>query len=314
MNPTIQLDPRPEAMADVPGVCELPLTRAVVQYRDLHEIDVAGGRVQDIGLALVLEGRYASSVEAVDMGSADLKLLDLSAELVLLDWAYEPTLEHAVSLVRDAAQSGDRRRLEQFCFSMALRILERLGYGPLTRPTFLRIGFRDICRDLDLHEGTSVRIVMSLGHIVRAHLDYDSNALVFRTATADRHLMLERALEESFPAADRRLLLPVSAGASGGYQVRFPLPLSMTEVKEEMEQIRDGLLGLIRRFEPERHQNLHGLAGTFGIRDTLGHMKIRLPIVRAVRVAEDLEVIRAEAPEPSAGEPGGELFGSVAIH
>ena len=52
---------RPEAMADVPGVCELPLTRAVVHYRDLHEVDPPGGRIQDIGLALVLEGRFASS-------------------------------------------------------------------------------------------------------------------------------------------------------------------------------------------------------------------------------------------------------------
>ena len=49
---------RPEAMADVPGVCELPLTRAVVHYRDLHEVDPPGGRIQDIGLAVVLEGRF----------------------------------------------------------------------------------------------------------------------------------------------------------------------------------------------------------------------------------------------------------------
>ena len=30
-------DARPEAMGDVPGVCELPLTRAIVQYRDVRE-------------------------------------------------------------------------------------------------------------------------------------------------------------------------------------------------------------------------------------------------------------------------------------
>ena len=33
MNPTIQLDPRPEAMSDVPGVCELPLTRKLMARR-----------------------------------------------------------------------------------------------------------------------------------------------------------------------------------------------------------------------------------------------------------------------------------------
>ena len=62
---SLQSDTRPEAMADVPGICELPLTRAVVQYRDLHEIDIPGGRIQDIGLALVLEGRFASSAEVL---------------------------------------------------------------------------------------------------------------------------------------------------------------------------------------------------------------------------------------------------------
>ena len=77
---------RPEAMADVPGVCELPLTRAVVHYRDLHEVDPPGGRIQDIGLAVVLEGRFASSAEALDLGSSAVKLLDLSSELVVLDW------------------------------------------------------------------------------------------------------------------------------------------------------------------------------------------------------------------------------------
>ena len=86
MIPSLDTDRRPEAMADVPGVCELPLTRAVVQYRDVHEIDMDGGRIQDIGLALVLEGRYASASEVVDLGSADVKLLDLSSELVVLDW------------------------------------------------------------------------------------------------------------------------------------------------------------------------------------------------------------------------------------
>ncbi|MGY8777447.1 MAG: hypothetical protein ACKVIN_04920 [Longimicrobiales bacterium] len=62
-------DARPEAMGDVPGICELPLTRAVVQYRDIHEMDTLGGRIEDIGLALVVEGRYAATSEVVDLGS-----------------------------------------------------------------------------------------------------------------------------------------------------------------------------------------------------------------------------------------------------
>jgi hypothetical protein len=316
MNPTVQLDPRPEAMSDVPGVCELPLTRALVQYRDVHEIDAAGGRIQDIGLALVLEGRYASSAEALDLGSADLKILDLSAELVVLDWAYEPTLDHARSLLRDSVVSGERGPLERFGFRLALRVLERLGFGPLTRPTLLRIGFRDICRDLDLHEGTSVRIVMSSGHIARAHLDYDGNALVFRTATSDREPRLEEALRSSFPTGDVRRLVPVSESASGGYQVRFPLPLSVDEVRHQMARLREGLAEVIRAFEPERLNNVERLTRTFGSRETLAQLHLRPPVTLATALDSELPARPAHGDAPrSQSEPvDGSTFGSAAVH
>ena len=271
MNAMLDTDRRPEAMADVPGVCELPLTRAVVQYRDVHEVDLSGGRIQDIGLALVVEGRYASAAEAIDLGSAEVKLLDLSSELVVLDWVYEPTLEHLGRLVSAAARAtslrvaqpmgaaGPREELAQFTFRLALRLLERVGFGPLTRPTVLRIGFRDICRDLDLHEGTSVRIVAGPGRIVRAHLDYDGNALVFRTAGEREDPRVEAALLEAFPHADIRRLAPSSAGFSG-CQVRLPLPLTLDEARATLTGIRAGL-------------------ATFGSRETLA--QLHLPGARA---------------------------------
>ena len=65
MQANVHAEARPEAMGDVPGICELPLTRAVVQYRDIHEVDTPGGRIEDIGLALVVEGRYAATAEVV---------------------------------------------------------------------------------------------------------------------------------------------------------------------------------------------------------------------------------------------------------
>jgi hypothetical protein len=316
MNPTVQLDPRPEAMSDVPGVCELPLTRALVQYRDVHEIDAAGGRIQDIGLALVLEGRYASSAEALDLGSADLKILDLSAELVVLDWAYEPTLDHARALLRDALLTGERGSLERFSFRLALRVLERLGFGPLTRPTLLRIGFRDICRDLDLHEGTSVRIVMSSGHVARAHLDYDGNALIFRTATSDREPRLEEALRRSFPSGDVRRLVPVSESVSGGYQVRFPLPLTVDEVRHQMSRLREGLAEVIRAFEPERLGTLERLTGTFGSRETLAQLHLRPPAVLATALDREAPVksVHADAPPNAAPPLDKSAFGSAAVN
>lgn len=269
----VDTERRPEAMADVPGVCELPLTRAVVQYRDVHEVDLAGGRIQDIGLALVLEGRYASSAEALDLGSAALRVLDLSGELVVLDWAYEPTLAHVGELVREAAASGEGGPLRSFCFSTALRVLERVGFGPLTRPTILRIGFRDICRDLDLHDGTSVRVVMGPGRVTRAHLDYDGNALIFRTAASRPDPDLEEALLAAFPGGDVRRLL--SAGADpAAYQVRFPLPLSLDEVRAFLEDVRSGLAHLFARFEPDRFGAVERVVETFGHRETLARLRM----------------------------------------
>ena len=90
--------------------------------------------------------------------------------------------------------------LRRYCFDLALRVLERRGFSPLTRPTMLRIGFRDICRDLDLHESTVVRIVTGPGEVTRVHLDYDANALVFRPAGAlPTPGWVEQAIREAFP-------------------------------------------------------------------------------------------------------------------
>jgi hypothetical protein len=307
INPSLQLDPRPEAMSDVPGVCELPLTRAVVQYRDVHETDRAGGRIQDIGVALVLEGRYASAAEAVDLGSADLKTLDLSAELVVLDWAYEPTLEHTVALLREFNVSGDRGPLQRFCFRLALRVIERLGYGALTRPTLLRIGFRDVCHDLDFHEGTSVRIVLGESRVARAHLDYDGNALVFRTSTPERDSELERALRESFPSGDLRWLSSFTEGEGATYQIRFPLPLTADEARQELSLVREGLIALISRFEPERLRDVESVTDTFGARETLSHLKLRSP---AAASAPASDVRRS----PESQEALANVFGSAAVN
>lgn len=261
---------RPEAMADVPGVCELPLTRAIVQYRDVHETRNAGGRIRDIGLGLVLEGRYASSAEVVDLGSADLKVLDLSAELVVLDWAYDPTHEHARRLVVSAAQ-GDRGEFRRFCWDLAFQVLHRVGYGPLSRSTLLRIGFRDICRDLDLHDGTSVRLSTGSGPGLRIHLDYDANALHVHPVAGSIPPAVERALGRALPSA-----LPSGPGVGTSPEadllLRFPIPLDMTELRAQMAEIRGGITALLGRFEPRRAAAVQSLVSTFGRRETLARL------------------------------------------
>jgi len=284
MNPSTHVDTRPEAMGDVPGVCELPLTGAVVQYRTVHEMDSPGGRIEDIGLALVVEGRYASASEVVELGSGTVKVLDLSTELVVLDWAYEPTHAHVEELVTRAATGGDGEALRRYAFRLGLRILERVGYGPLSRPTFLRIGFRDICRDLDLHEGTSIRVVLGPGRLVRAHLDYDACALVFRTAFHEPDALLEHALADAFPGTELRRLVPVTPTDPLSYQVRYPLPESLDEAREAVAEMRGGLAGLIARYEPDRFHSLESLLETFGARETLASLSVREPRVRGVRI------------------------------
>lgn len=285
MNPSVLTETLPEAMGDVPGICELPLTRAVVQYRDVHEMDTPGGRIEDVGLALVVEGRYASAAEALDLGSGRMKVLDLSTELVVLDWIYEPTLEHVAGLVTASAATRNDASLRQYAFRLGLRVLERVGFGPLTRPSFLRIGFRDICRDLDLHEGTSIRIVLGPGRLTRVHLDYDVCALVFRTAFQEPDAPLEHALVDAFPGGEVRRLVPMQASESLSYQVRLPLPDTLDEARVQLGHMRRGLGALVARFEPTRFAAMEGVLETFGVRETLAGLRIHGPRVHAVRVS-----------------------------
>ena len=293
MNPSILTETLPEAMGDVPGICELPLTRAVVQYRDVHEVDTPGGRIEDVGLALVVEGRYASAAESLDLGSGRMKVLDLSTELVVLDWVYEPTLEHVAGLVTASAANGNDGPLRQYSFRLGLRILERVGFGPLTRPTFLRIGFRDICRDLDLHEGTSIRIVLGPGRLTRVHLDYDVCALVFRTAFQEPDAKLEHALIDAFPGAEVRRIVPLEAIGSLSYQVRFPLPDTLADARTQLGHMRRGLGSLVARFEPDRFSAMEHVMEAFGARETLAGLHIHGPRVHAVRVSASAPVSSA---------------------
>jgi hypothetical protein len=284
MHPNATTDARPEAMGDVPGICEIPLTRAVVQYRDVHELDGAGGRIEDVGLALVLEGRYASTAEAIDLGSGRVKVLDLSTELVVLDWVYEPTLDHVSQLITATASTGDGDPLRRYTFQLGLRLLERIGFGPLTRPSFLRIGYRDICRDLDLHEGTSIRFVLGPGRLTRAHLDYDACALEFITVFRQRDAQLERALGDAFPTATLRRREPAGLAESIGYHVRFSLPTTLSEARTALGRMRRGLASLTARFEPERFAPIERVLETFGARETLSGLHIHEPLAHVVDV------------------------------
>lgn len=194
---------------------------------------------------------------------------------MVVDWAYEPTLDHVSELIRRAAETGSRDDLERFCFTVGLEVLERAGFTPLTRPSLLRLGFRDVCLDLDLHDATSVRVVQEGGRILRIHMDYDGNALVVQTPTAARDEELEELLAAAYPLSDVRRLVTSSPAAVGGYQVRFSLPQSMQEVREEMAHIRRGLIRILFRFEPRRLRDVESQLATFGERETLARVRPR---------------------------------------
>ena len=281
MLPIITTESRPEAMADVPGICELPLTRAVVQYRDSHELFRVGGRIQDIGLAVVVEGRFASSVRAMDLGSAETKYLNLGSELVILDWVYDPTLAHIRALAAAGLDAGDTPgfgpsdELRRYCFDLALRVLNRRGFSPLTRPTLLRIGFRDLCKDLDLHESTVVRIVAERDEVTRVHLDYDANALVFHSGGSSLLETMKAAIREVFPGLPIQRTAPGGSGGTPAWQVRFGVPVTFAELRASLLAMRRGLNRLFSRFEPERFRSVEGLLTTFGERSTLDLFKRR---------------------------------------
>ncbi|MFO7260274.1 MAG: hypothetical protein DIU52_003905 [bacterium] len=281
----LALRARPEALADVPGTGDLPLTRAIIQYRASHEIEPRGGRIEDIGLALVLDGEYAASAEVLELGSAEVRHLDLSAELVIVDWVYEPTLDHVRTLLRSPRDvsllSGEvvPGPLRQYCQAITLSVLRRAGFTALTRPTFLRIGFRDVVRDLDLNERTAARIVLRAGDVATFHFRYDDAVLCIERSRTEPDAEFERLLLEAFPAADsHRVPYPDRLG----YDLRFPLPLSLRQVRTLMDQIREGLLRLYARYEPERYQVVRRALDVFGPADTLEQLGRWEPPMHAV--------------------------------
>lgn len=275
MNP--QLHPAGTASdleAPVTGTFEVSLTRAVLPYRDEEDRTLPGGRMGDIGLGVVVDGSNPARADVVDLGSAEARTADLTGPVVVLGWLYPSglrTLERVVGAANP--EEGARERARSFTFSMALRILEGTGFSTLTRPTILRIGFRDLCRDLDLHEGTAVRLVLPSGTVARIHLDYEDVNLIVRTGRSPRDSELESALADAFPG---RELLRGSLGDPAGtqaYQLPLPTPRTLTQSRTLLRKLRRGLVHLLARFEPDRYRTLRELTGTFGERDSLRSLK-----------------------------------------
>ena len=258
MNPTMLTETLPEAMGDVPGICELPLTRAVVQYRDVHEMDTPGGRIEDIGLAVVVEGRYASSAEALDLGSGQMKILDLSTELVVLDWVYEPTLEHINGLVAAAAASQDQDGLRRYGFRLGAAVP---GARRLQPPHPAHPPAHRLPRHLP-------RPGPARGHVdpdrARARAPHARPPGLRRLCTPVPHGLpgarrgvWSTPCSDAFPDAEVRRLVPALSSDVPGYQVRFPAAgFARGGPRMPRTGMRRGIGALVARYEPERFDAL----------------------------------------------------------
>lgn len=264
MIPTTGTGTSAEADPLLTGVCELPLTRAVLVYEDELDRRIPGGRMGDLGLGVVLDGSRPARSEVMDLGSARVRTVSLNGPLVILGWVYAST----VRALREGL-STDPDRLRRLTFPLSLRALERNGFNALTRPLVLRLGFGDLARDLDLHEGTAVRLLLPAGGVVRLHLDYETTTLVARTGVASRNPALEGALRDAF--SDTDLLGSRSGGGTAlqSYHLPFSPPSSVAETRRLLRRLRRGFLHLLARFEPDRYRVVREQIDTFGERDSL---------------------------------------------
>ena len=266
---------RPDALADMPGVPELSLTRAVVLYWDRQVLGSTPGRhADDIGLGVVMEGSYPASCAVLDLGSTRIQEVDLSGELLVLGWVREETLSHIGELLehRGAAREdllrSTKDEVAPYCFALGLRVLEHTGFTSLSRTAFLRISFRDLCRDLDPQSPQGIRVDMGSEGIARIALNSDDLTLVVTVDQARDALSVETSLAKAFSALPLRRALKSTDHATM-YEARMPLPTSVSEVRALMRTVRAGVDRLLSKFEPVRHAELSKSAETFGHRDTL---------------------------------------------
>ncbi len=269
---------RAGAFAEFPGVGELSMTRAIVLYRDAQAADGGTTGVDDVGVALVTDGEYAAASEALDLGSGRIRQLDLATEAIILDWVYASTLDYVRMLIRATSghpvegEEGFGRSLRQYCQDILLGVLGRIGFDPLTRPAFLRLGFRDIVRDFDPNDRAVIRIGSGEGDGIEVELDAENHALLVSHRRVAPGTDLERVLQSTFPSGRVRKL-PFRAQVR--YRIAFPVSCGFGELRALLDEVRIGLLALLSSVEPERYVAARHAIEVFGPRDTLAQLDPR---------------------------------------
>ena len=118
------------------------------------------------------------------------------------------------------------------------------------------------------------------GDLATFHFRYDDAVLCIERARTEPEAEFERLLLEAFPAADSHR---VPHHDRLCYDLRFPLPLSLGQVRTLMDHVRQGLLQL---YEPERYQIVRRALDVFGPADTLDQLERWEPPVHGVRLRD----------------------------
>ncbi len=261
-----------------------PFTGAVIW------IPGPGGRAaglrgaEALGLGVVVDGEVPSAAEVMDLGGGAVRTLDLTRRLLVLEWVDGTTVQRLRHLA--ASLRGDARDPEpalgptgpppsSVLSSFVLELLRRTDFDPLVRPMFLRLGFRDICRDLDPHEEQAVRMATPDGGVFRARLDCGNGRLVVLADPGTRPAPnLPGKLAEAFPQARVLPLASHGVPAGEGYRVERALPTSLADTQAWVSGVREGLLRLMGAYEPDRARTHEEILETFGAADTLSSLML----------------------------------------
>ncbi|TVR64953.1 MAG: hypothetical protein EA422_05280 [Gemmatimonadales bacterium] len=274
------------------GACEISLERAILRYRPPTRVHGAEGQGEDLGLGVVLAASAGGGGRILDLGSGRVNSFSPDGPVVLLGWV----LASAVERIK-ANLEGNPQAIRRMGFAMAMKVLDRTGFGALTRPLFLRLGFRDVVQDVDPHEGASVRIQVTGQGVVTLHMDVDSAAVVVRAPWPHRYPALEEALASAFPSEGDSpvetelgsLSRSVEISGRQTYRLDLPFPESVRESRLLLRRIRAGIMGLVAVFEPERHAAIAERVEVFGARDSLRQVREgggarRFPVLPSTRL------------------------------
>lgn len=273
------------------GACEISLERAILRYRPPLGSATTDG-AEDLGLGVVLSASSGGGGQILDLGSGEVRAFNPDGPVVLLGWV----LASAVARIKSNLDQ-DPQAIRRMGFAMALKVLNRTGFGALTRPLLLRLGFRDVVQDIDPHEGAAVRIQVPGEGVITLQLDADSAAVLVDVPWEHPSPALESALVAAFRSdtgsfgEGEMVSLSRAVDVSGrqSYRLDLPVPDSVTETRGLLSRVRAGVMALMWHFEGERHAAVAERLEVFGERDSLRQVREgggarRFPVLPSTRL------------------------------